>query len=174
MYSNNDGSRTLVESTMAPEIINALNALAANNFQGVLIGGLAVSYHTKPRMTSDIGSLFKDEQSIPNELNGFKKIRDHAFRHNKTHVEVEVLTPQFLNNDIPVNVANHIIATAIEVNGLRIASKSGLVAAKLGRASYQDKHDIIELIKSGGVDIAPYGLEQDKIELFNSLKSEVQ
>lgn len=171
MQTINDGSRSLLESVMVPEVVQALKDLR-HQFNGVIIGGLALSYYCKPRYTQDIDSLFNSESEFPDELRGFKKNRKHGYIHNNTHVELELLTPQHLNNDISPETAKKIIDTAIEVDGIKIASKSGLVAAKLGRASYKDKDDIIQLILTGDVDVSDYNLSSDKIKLFSQLVDE--
>lgn len=170
MTGANDGTRTLTESIMAPEVIKAIDDLRNKIGNGVLIGGVAYSYYCKPRYTQDIDVLFSDENNIPDTINSFKRNRGHAFIHLNTHVEVEVLTPEHVGMDS--NTVNTIIRTAIEVDGIKIASRSGLVASKLGRASYQDKHDIINLIQSGDIDISDFHLSDEQIDLFNQLKSE--
>lgn len=171
MCDPNDGSRSLFESVMAPEIVQALKDLKGQ-FNGVIIGGLAFSYYCKPRYTQDIDALFNSESEFPDELNGFKKNRKHGFLHNKTHVELELLDPAHLGNDISPETAKAIIDTAIDVDGIKIASKSGLVAAKLGRASYRDKDDIIQLILTGNIDLSNYNLPEHKLNLFQQLVDE--
>lgn len=172
MYSNNDGTRSLFESVVANDLVSALEDWKKNAQNAVLIGGLALSYHVKPRYTMDIDALYASEADIPVELLGFKRIRPHAFQHHGTHAEVEVLSPEFLNNDITKDTAKQIFKTAIMVDGIKVASKSGLVAAKLGRANYQDKADIIQLIQSGGVDISNFKLTKAKVKLYNQLEAE--
>jgi hypothetical protein len=51
MNRPNDGTRTLFESVMSPEIIAALKDWVKANAGGILIGGLAISHYVKPRMT---------------------------------------------------------------------------------------------------------------------------
>lgn len=168
-YKNNDGTRTLVESTLIPEFIAVIKDLAKSRFDGVLIGGLAVSLHLKPRATTDLDFLFNSDNDIPVSISGFKRIRKHEFQHNDTHVEVKVVSPEFLNNYIPVNIAKKIIETSVVIDGIRVASKSGLIAAKLGRLNFKDKDDIINLIKSGDIDMSPFPLSDEKINEFNEL-----
>ncbi len=148
-YRYNDGTRTLLESVVVPEVARALNDWQKAKVQNcVLIGGLALSYHGHVRATMDCDFLFIGNNSVPTEVEGFKKTRGHAFRHNETHVEIEVLDPAFL--DMSVDLVQKIIDTAAETDGMRVASKEGLIASKLKRFSRQDQADIEHLIKAGG------------------------
>jgi hypothetical protein len=147
--ANANGTRTLYESIVVPEVLKALKDWAIADVPNcVLIGGLAVSFWCKPRATSDGDFLFISENEIPNEINGFKRVRSHAFRHNKTHVEIEVLSPEFLN--IPSGLGKKVIETAVkQSNSIKVASKEGLIATKLNRFSLQDRADIDELLRLG-------------------------
>lgn len=170
-YKVNDGSRTLFESVIAPEVLSALTdfKISGGSKNSILIGGLALSYWGIPRSTMDADFLFLSEHQIPLQLNGFKRIRPHAFQHNKTHVEIEVLDPQYLG--LPHDVVNRVFETSVESDGIRVASKSGLVALKLFRLKRYDQGDIEQLISSGGVDITPFNLPADKIEAYNKIVS---
>ncbi len=173
MQTRNDGTRTLFESIMAPEVIAALREWRSNaNPAGVLIGGLALSYYVKPRYTEDVDVLYLSETDIPEEVLGFRKSRLHAFEHHKTGVEIEVITPQHVK--LPVEIAGKIIATAVEEDGFKIASPSGLVVAKLFRYNAQDRADIINLLKSEKVDIAGFSLPQQEIARYIASVSEAE
>ena len=76
-----------------------LNTLISNEVKvdGIVIGGLLMGLYAKPRTTFDIDILFISETNIPDSVIGFKKIRPHSFEHIKTNVEVEVLSPEYLN-----------------------------------------------------------------------------
>jgi hypothetical protein len=145
---NKNTKRTLYESVIVSEIIDALKDWKKEtNRSGVLIGGLALSFYTKPRYTSDIDLIFLSDKDIPTQVNGFKKIRGHSFQHNKTHVEIEVLSPAFLG------ISNELVKTVIDnssdVGGIIIADIGGIVALKIQRGSFQDLADI-EAIKNSG------------------------
>jgi hypothetical protein len=168
MTSKNDGSRTLFESTMIPEIIKVLQDWTKENINCVLIGGLALSHHSVPRMTIDVDFLFFSENDIPDNVKGFKRIRPDAFQHNKTHVEIELLSGEFLK--ISPLVVKKTFETAISSNGLKIASASCLVALKLYRLSMQDKADIISLLKTGNVsDLTEFNLPDNMMDNFHKL-----
>jgi hypothetical protein len=137
----------------------------------ILIGGVALSYYVKPRTTQDIDVLFLYKEDIPNEINKFKRTRNGAFQHNKTHVEVEVVTPNMIN--IPFNVAQKIFDTSLKNNNqISIASPSGLVVSKLFRFNFIDMGDIQNLILSHQIDISEFELEQHYIDRFNFVKNQ--
>lgn len=149
MAGPNDGTRSLVESILAPAVIAALNAWSKVNTDGVLIGGLALSYYVKPRMTDDIDLLFLGEQDMPMHVDAFERCQDHAFSHMATGVKVDLFTPAALG--IPLDVAREIVRTALVDGGVRIASPSGLVTLKLYRLNSQDKADIAALHETAAV-----------------------
>jgi len=173
MHRANDGNRSLIESAMMPELAAALRDWAQANTKSVLIGGLGLSYHVRPRMTQDLDFLFEQESDLPEQIPGFKRTRPHAFQHNETHVEVEAVTPELIN--VPRAIVQHVMRTAIESNGIRVASAAGLVALKLFRLSMQDKADIIALIKSGRMaDLDQFPLPPDKVVAFQELAAAAQ
>ena len=172
MNTYNDGTRTLYESIMLPELILAMDDWKSNNIgECVLIGGIALSHYVKPRMTQDIDLLFLTDNDIPDSISKFKRHRPHAFQHNKTHVEIEVITPSFIN--LTVELAKQIIDTAIISDGMKIASPSGLIASKLGRFNRQDQADIESLLKTQKVDISTYSLTDIEIQNFFSIKNDI-
>lgn len=165
-------SRTLLESVIAPEVSTAIKDwIGSTDVPGVLIGGLALSFYAKPRYTADVDVLYATDSGIPSYIPGFKKVRPHSFQHNKTHVEVEVLSPEFLG--VPDGLVKQVVQTAETSNGMRIASKAGLVALKLQRAELQDQADIQALLRTGDVDLTPYKewLTSEQINIFNQIKN---
>ncbi len=163
-------SRTLFESVMHPEVIAALQDWIRGGAHGVLIGGVGLAYHIRPRLTQDLDFLFLQMADIPDQVAGFKRTRPSAFQHNRTHVEVEVVVPQTIN--LPQAVAQHVYDTSIPSNGIQVASESGLVALKLFRLSRQDQADIIALVKTGRVDMTGFPLPTDKLVAFDTLEQE--
>jgi len=173
MHINNDGKRSLFESVMAPELIAALRDWQTAAPNGVLIGGLALSYHVRPRMTQDLDFLYLHERDVPTKVPGFKRIRPHSFQHDKTHVEVEIITPEFVN--IPVDLVERVFSTATISNGIRVASAAALTALKLFRLSLQDKADIVALIKSDRiVDLTSFPLSPQQLSVFSELETIAQ
>jgi hypothetical protein len=161
----NDGTRTLIESAMLPELAAALRDWErARIIDCVLIGGLAVSFYGKARMTQDCDFLFLSPQSVPEQVQGFKRVRAHAFQHNATHVEIEMLDSVFLN--IEQSLVDRIIETAVEHDGIKVASREGLICSKLGRFSRQDQADIEHLLEGHAVDLAAWPLSETERERF--------
>lgn len=155
----NNGKRTLIESILVPEVAKAI--LDWQNEVpnvGVLIGGLALSYYVKPRSTIDGDFLFLTDSEIPQSIEKFKRSRPSAFLHKETHVEIEVLIPSKIN--MSDELAQRIIETAIQHDGVKVASREGLIASKLARFKLQDRTDISELLKLGDVDLSSFPLNQ--------------
>lgn len=167
----NDGTRTLFESILPNELLVAIrdwNEATSGKIEPILVGGLALSFYVKPRYTQDIDYLFLSPNDIPNEVVGFKRTRRYAFQHNKTHVEIELLTNESIN--VSQELVNKVFATARESNETKIASPTALVAMKLQRLKLQDKADIVELIKTGQVeDLEDWPLTQKQLEAYNEL-----
>jgi len=163
MNTINDGTRTLSESIAIPEVASALlDWKKETGLTGILIGGCAVSYYARPRGTTDVDYLFLVESDIPNDVKGFKRIRKGAFEHRDTGVEIEVITPSSIN--ISQELVKYVFKTANLIDGIRIASPSGLVALKLQRLKKYDEGDIVALVELGSVDLtdAPITDEQRK------------
>jgi hypothetical protein len=172
MNSANDGTRTLFESVLLPEIVSALKDWAAADVdKGVIIGGIAISQYIKPRMTMDIDVLFLSPNDIPENVSKFKRHRQCAFQHNKTRVEIEVVTPKTINMEY--DVVKAIIDTSVISDGIRIASPSGLVASKLFRFNRRDQSDIEDIIQCSDIDLSPYNLPKEQIDRYYSIKNDI-
>ena len=167
MQTENNGNRSLFESVLPEPVLAVLRDWKAAGAPGILIGGLALSYYVKPRMTQDIDILLMSDADIPVSVSKFKKTRDHAFQHNRTHVEVEAVTPEYVNTNR--SVFEKVASTARESDGFKIASPSGLVALKLGRFSMQDQADIVALINHETIDLTGFGMSQENMRRFMSL-----
>jgi hypothetical protein len=157
----NDGTRSLLESIMIPEVEAAFKDWKKNSsdLKFVLIGGIALSYYVKPRSTTDADLLFLTPEDIPATVNGFKRTRPGAFQHNQTHVEVEVLTPTAIN--MSQEIAQAIFDNSKSTDGIKVASPAGLIVSKLGRFNLQDKADIGALYELGPVDLSPYPIPKE-------------
>jgi hypothetical protein len=170
MQTINDGTRTLIESIMMPELIAALRDWAKSGSGGVLIGGLGLSYHVRPRFTQDIDFLFLKPTDAPEAIPGFYRTTSSIFEHLQTHVQVNIVSPSSMS--FPEEIAEQVILTATRSNRIRVATPSGLVALKLFRFSAQDCADIIALIKIGRVDLSEFPLPPEKLAAFDALVSE--
>lgn len=171
----NDGTRLLIESVLSLEVQLALKEWFKNaNNDYVLIGGLALSYYGVPRYTQDIDVLFPNRNLIPVEVLGFKHHRHGAFQHNRTHVEVEVVSSESFTTISP-ELVDAVFKTSIVSNdGVRIASKSGLIALKSeanrsGAKHAQDVADIVQLIELGDIDLSPFDLSKEAKQLIDDV-----
>ena len=167
----NDGTRTLLESMAIPEIEQALRdwLYSESSGSGVLIGGCATSYYGKPRATTDIDVLYVHIDDIPKTVPKFKRTRNGAFQHDRTHAEVEVISPQTIDID-PV-LAQKVYDTSINVDSYRVASPSGIVALKLQRLKNNDIGDIVAMINTGKVDLDGWPLTPKNINDFNEIST---
>jgi hypothetical protein len=167
----NDGTRSLMESILVPEVGQALSdwLSAFRKDSWVLIGGLALSYYGKPRTTTDLDILLLSTTDIPRRLEGFKRTRSQAFQHSKTHVEVEAWSPASVN--MPQDVAQKIFDTSVVRDGVRIASREGLIASKLSRFKLQDQADMATLLELGDMDLKGWPLPIEWRTRFEDLKS---
>jgi hypothetical protein len=148
MQTANDGTRSLDESILIPEVEAALKAWkTSGGGHPILIGGLAYSFYAKPRFTQDVDFLFLSPSDVPEIVNGFKRNRTHSFEHIKTGVEIEVLDPAHLG--IPHSLVMKVQRHAVDHGWYRLPSLQGLIALKIMRLSLQDKADIAELLKLG-------------------------
>lgn len=154
----NDGTRSLLESVIAPEIISAISDWKKHAKTGVLIGGLALSYWAKPRYTTDADMIFLKKSDIPSEVEGFKAHRAGAFEHKNTGVEIEVLYPGFI--PVPQHIFDTVFETSVSTtDGLKVASKEGIIAMKLYRYELQDQADIQSLVSLGATDLKKFKLD---------------
>jgi hypothetical protein len=165
-----DGTRTLLESIPVPEVATAMHDWKQNaSNQGILIGGCAVSYHALPRATMDVDVLYQSSNDIPSDVNGFKRTRPGAFRHNDTHVEVETIHPHMIN--VSPEMAKAVHDDSSVVNGTRVASPSGVVALKLHRQKFNDIGDIVAMHNTGKVDLSKFPLTQAHLDAYNHIIS---
>ncbi len=160
-------SRSLFESIMMPELISALRDWTEAAGGGVLVGTAALSFHVRPRMSHDIDFLFIDDADIPTAIPGFSRISPVRLRHNRTGVEVTVVTPDAIQ--IPLEVAEEVDRMAIVSDGVRVVSESGLVALKLFRRSRQDEADIVASVKTDRVDLSTFPLSAERMAAFREL-----
>lgn len=141
-----------------PEVDSAFRDWISNTIgcNQVLIGGLAVASYIngKFRSTTDADFIFLSEEDIPSSVNGFKRYRPGAFRHNKTHVDIEVITPPRINSND--GLFKLVFDTAFDKGNYKIASPSAIVAMKLGRFKESDIIDIKNLHDNFDIDVSVY------------------
>jgi hypothetical protein len=143
--------------------------------RGILIGGLAMSFYAKPRTTDDVDMLFVHTSDIPNEVMGFKRYRPGAFREHDTHVDIELTTPASFDN-LPIEVVRKVIGTAVDYDGLKVASREGMIALKLcgaqtPRRMHKDLGDVVLLLEGDiGLLMDDWPLNQKAFHLLGELR----
>lgn len=179
-YEEWSESKLFTESIVVPEIEKALKDWKNNtNSKYVIIGGIAVSFWTRPRTTMDIDILFKNDAAIPKSVELFKRHRKHSFESKKYGVEIEILSPEFLK--IPNGIWESLWDTSRIKEGFRIASPSGLVALKAFRIhanktnisknekASQDIADIISLNSRHDIDLSQFPLPKEVIKTVEEI-----
>jgi hypothetical protein len=157
-------SNRLFDRIMIPEVKEALQDWVSNtNSHGILIGALVVGLYSNPRTTTDVDIIFCDDSAIPISVVGFKRIREHAFEHQATGVEVEVLSPEYLK--IPESMYNKVEKTASLKEGILVPSVSAIVALKMMRSLLRDLGDIERILKENPTktfDISEFHVPKEK------------
>ncbi len=180
--NTSDSVRSLFENASSSDLRKALTDVAKLliDVDYVLIGGLAIGYHTRPRGTDDVDILLVDEDSVQNvhsilQRSGlFKKVRAHACEHKETGVEIELLSPTFIKQ--PETLVRSAVQNSLRVefgsNTLNVATAKHIVALKLDRFNIHDKADIQNFIKHGITDISDLITDVNYLERFNQMKIE--
>ena len=144
-----------------------------------LAGGLALGAHGIIRGTQDIDlALISDADvkkiKIPTQ---FKKHRGHALEHKPTGVEIELVTPEFVDQTKYKSVFRRAITTASEKSigsaKVKVVNLSALVALKLLRFSRQDQADIESLLKKHKINVSSFGLNKDHLEKLKSIQDDL-
>ena len=135
-----------------PEVKSAAKDwIAEVSANWVLIGGLALAFYTKPRMTSDVDVLFLSKETMPSGLEHFKRNRPGAMLHLDTHVEVETVTPESIK--LPAVVASKVFSTAVTHGSYKVASLEGMLVMKLyatdtKKRELKDGADIVAMLEA--------------------------
>lgn len=155
--------KPLNEAVMSDLVLQALKDFArlASKHKWALAGGLAVSVYNRPRATMDIDIIVPSEGAvgdIATDISSkFKRPRDHCFRHKGSDVEIDVLTPDFINAD-PKLFQSAMDTAEIQIVGgieIKVVDPRHLVAMKLDRFKHIDRHDIEQLcIHHGPFDLS--------------------
>lgn len=130
---------------------SSLEYLKSLGIEFILVGGLASSHYSAPRLTEDVDILVRSENELKRlkevSVGKVKWIRGHAFLLDE--VETEVLTPEFVN--LPPEVINYIFDNKVTSGfGLPIPNAEGVIILKSFRLSDTDRQDIFNIIKSKG------------------------
>lgn len=179
-----DDVRLLVVAAAGMPLTEAVSDLAGmlsgKDVQWALCGGLAVGVHARPRGTNDVDIMVPDEMTVDRIVmllnEKFRRTRDHAVTHRRSGVEVEILSPEFLNVDSAISKAVISSASHSQVgkSSIPVVTRAGLVASKLGRSSRQDLADIEAVIRMGGpVDLSGYPLEDEQMDVYRGILKDV-
>ena len=134
----------------------------------MLIGGLALSFHVKPRAVQEVEFLFLRADTVPDRVLGFEPVRPGAFLHTGTAVEVKIVVPETAGQ--PTALFEKVVEAEVESDRMRVASALGLAALLLRRADLQDKADVVALIKTGRVAVSDFPLSSlKKVGLYRTL-----
>jgi hypothetical protein len=143
--------------------------------KGVLMGAMAMAFYVKPRYTEDIDLLYMKGNKPETAPDGFKKHRPSAMEDRKTGVEVETVTPDMIG--IPNGLAQKVYHTAVVHDGIKVASREGLIALKLYGArsphrELKDSADIYDLLVGHTtIDMHDWFLEEQDLKLLESIRS---
>lgn len=141
-------NRDIWGSILIPEVRKALLDWSKNDTSdGVVIGGCLMGIYGKPRNTTDGDVLYLNgESSLPSQVEGFKRTRNHAFTHNSTGVEIEVLTPEYLK--LSPDVVHYVRDSVVLSGGIKIVSRNALIVLKCQRLNPHDKSDIFSIFEN--------------------------
>jgi len=153
-----------------------------------VIGGISLGAWIRSRNTDDIDILVLSEDDI-NELeknisSKFKRKRNHSFEHKSTGVEIEVITPSLINQDVSLikSAISNAKISNVDGNEIKVVTPKYLIALKLARAiikgnpkSKIDQGDIMELLKVyGKFDLSDLNLSEEKMKMYNELCAELE
>ena len=180
-----NGEKSIFQAIYNDDVRRAFYDFArlVKNDSFTVIGGLVVGVYSTPRNTQDIDIVVLHNSDIveieKNISSKFKKVRGHSFIHKDTHVELEIITPEFIGVSRKL-VADAISNSKIDSNGLvdvRVVSPKYFIALKLQRAtnellrkSHTDWSDIREIIsKHGEIDLTDIDLTEEQRNLYIKL-----
>lgn len=175
-------AKVLEHAALVPEVQVALDKWVAGKTgtvaPGVLIGGLALAFYAKPRYTQDVDLLFLEPATIPSNVPGFRRHRPGAFEDLVNNVEVEVNTKDtFKPTSLTQKVINRVFTTSVDHQGIRVASREGLVALKLCSAEnikreFKDLADVVLLLENGHseLDMSGWGITDKQAAVLDTCR----
>ena len=158
-----------------PDVQHALDTWRDKHIDSVLIGSLAMSMYGPPRPTFGVGVLCVNPP--PRTIRGFVRTGPFSFEENITQVAVKILTSDSMS--IPVSVVHEVFRTAITLDGMKVASREGMIALKcygwLARhRRRKDEADLETLLGKDTVLGPEWELTDEQRQLIETLKSEKQ
>lgn len=145
---------------LVPTLLRWIDAVP-KPFQGTLIGGLAMCFYRRPRMTMGIDILVPSEYALPDKISGFSRIAACVFVDNANQIEINACTPSTIG--ISDGLSRRVLGSARIIDGVSIASVEGLIALKLhaahvDRRKLQESADIQSLLEYREVDLSEWDL----------------
>ena len=141
------------------EFIEIAKQFEARNIEYVLIGGLAMAFHSEPRFTRDIDILIEEKElekigAIFKEGNYFESAPPWTFENSKLtlHRFVKLQEDEEFMIDVLVagtkqhgKIIKNAVVAESEKGSVRVARKEDLIRMKRIRNSTQDRADIERL-----------------------------
>lgn len=132
-------------------MVNVIDIIRQYPNDILIIGGIARSYYSSARNTSDIDLLFLNEGEVQKFLKlmagHYRRIpgRNHAVK--ILSIEVELLTPDFIRlNSL---ITDYVFSTKVLTDiGVYVPSVEGFILLKCMRMSQTDEDDIRAVIQS--------------------------
>ncbi len=154
-----DDSLTPAGQNLSQAFEALVDVLNASGVRYAIIGGQAMLYHTRPRMTDDIDALLVVPQlAMPDffdslgrrgfqlePLTTIRQLRDEGLtRINYAGVAVDLMRPI-----IPAytHVLDRAMTMAVRGRNVQIGSAEGLIVTKLVAMRLQDQADIYDLLR---------------------------
>jgi hypothetical protein len=138
-----------------------------------------MSFYRKPRTTEDVDLLFLSESNAPTEVLNFKHNSPHVFEDKKYGVEVEIFTPTLIG--VPESLVKKVIDTAVEREGILVASLEGMLALKLTSAAdshsrrRKDEADAFDLVSfKPDVDMSDWDLSEGALRILAECKADLR
>jgi hypothetical protein len=170
--------QTLYQPQLGAGLLELVAALERHRVQYALIGGLAVSLHSRPRSTRDIDILLAVPQvTLPGLLGD---LTEHGFtldepavitayvRHHITAFEYHGVRVDWLKPVVPMY--QHVLDTAGTNSGfgrpVRVATAEGLLLLKLMAGRPQDLVDIDSLLAANKGELNLDWVEREWITLY--------
>lgn len=176
LNESGNNNRSLKNSVPYKELYEALTKWydeVGKEHDCVLIGGLAVSYHGRPRNTQDVDFLTTNVKKPEVVVDSFKKIGKFTYIDKKSHAPVEAITPEILNNDLTDSLVKIIQKDAVidKQSGVKIASINSLIVLKLLSGRMRDDSDVVSLLIACNFnyDIKKYKLKKKYIDKLETL-----
>lgn len=137
----------------------------------IVIGTLALNFYVTPRYTDTIELLFHSQDDLDVRLSGEQYLTLHS------GVEVRLLSPDAIG--LTADIAAMVFATAEARDGMRIASREGMIALRLfaagdHRGFYAAAADVQALLEDNDAALDAWELHVEHYRLLELCRSRAQ